>query len=148
MQFEPKTEDELSVGMLLPDGVYDFEVVDAAERLSKKGNAMMVVNLMVYAQDGSTRYVRDYLMEAIAYKLRHFCAATGLLGAYNDGVLTSDMCAGRAGKVKIVTETQDGFAPRNAVKDYIVPDAGSVPSRPPAAPATAHTVHAEDEIPF
>lgn len=149
MQFEPKTEDELSAGLLLPDGVYDFEVIDAAEKVSKKGNPMMVVNLMVYAPDGSTRYVRDFLMEAIAYKLRHFCAATGLLGAYNDGVLTSDMCAGRPGKVKIVTESQDGFPPRNAVKDYIVAEAGSVPTRSTApAPATAHTVHAEDDIPF
>lgn len=148
MQFEPKTEEQLKSANILPEGVYDFEVLDAVEGVSKKGNPQIVTTLMVYGNDGMTRYVRDYLTQAFAHKLRHFCETAGLLDAYNNGLLTDDMCRGVSGKVAIKIEKQEGFAEKNAVKDYIVPDAGSVPTRPPAAPATAHTVHAEDEIPF
>jgi hypothetical protein len=58
-----------------------------------------------------------------------------------------------AGKVQLVQQTREGYDPQNSVKDYIVPEAGSVPTRstapvPKPAAAPAHTVHGEDDIPF
>lgn len=147
MQFQPKTEAEIKAANLLPDGVYDFEVFDAIEKESKSGNEMIELHLRVFKDDGSTRQMRDWILASFARKLKHFCEACGLTKQYEDGTLTADHCIGMAGKVRVVQQTRKGYDPQNSVEDYIIPDAGSVATRKPA-PATAHTVHAEDEIPF
>jgi len=153
MQFQPKTEAEIKAANLLPEGVYDFEVFDAVDKVSKSGNDMIELHLKVFTDDGSTRQMRDWILESFAHKLRHFCEACGLTKQYEAGALTANDCIGMAGKVRVVQQTREGYDPQNSVKDYIVPEAGSVPTRstapaPKPAAAPAHTVHGEDDIPF
>lgn len=126
MKFAPKSEEELAAELVLPAGTYDFEVVDAEEKLSKGGNEMIVVELKVFNRDGGFRKVTDYLLEKLAFKLRHFCCTTGLIQAYNAGSLSANKCIGRGGKVIIQIEperkSEDGsktYPSKNSVKDYL-----------------------------
>lgn len=150
MNFQPKTEADLANELVLPAGTYDFEVVDAEEKTSKAGNEMIVVTLRVFDDDGGARFVTDYLMEKMAFKLRHFCATTGLMDAYNRGALSASMCEQRGGKVVIQVEPEkkspDGtktFPAKNSVKDYS--GEGARRRLPPAAPAADLE---DDDIPF
>ncbi len=149
MRFTPKTESELSSMNLLDAGIYKYEVVEAEERLSSKGNEMIVVKLDIYDDSGFRRSLKDYLLEAMAFKLRHFCESAGLLDKYNSGELTTNELVGVSGKVDIAYQAGDqkpegGYYPdKNVVADYIVPDA----SEPAKTPKKENPLDSED-IPF
>jgi len=118
MRFTPKTQEEIDFENLLPKGEYDFEVVKAEDAVSKKGNEMIKVNLKVFHGEGF-QFVTDYLMEAMAYKLRHFFETVGMIDAYNAGSVQSADLVGACGKVRIDIEPASGeYAAKNTVKDY------------------------------
>ena len=126
MKFTPKSQEELDFENLLPKGEYDFEVVKAEDAVSKKGNEMIKVNLKVFHGEGF-QFVTDYLMEAMAYKLRHFFETVGMIDAYNAGSVQSADLVGVCGKVRIDIEPErtvekngvsTTFAAKNTVKDY------------------------------
>ncbi len=151
MQFNPRSEKELQQDnerLLLParKEPYPARVKSAADKVSKKGNEMIEINLTVFADDGTTRFVTDYLMEAMMHKLFHFAEATGLMDAYSQGTICADDCEGKELFVKIGVEPASGdFAAKNVVKDYFSPKseerheaaktekkAPTFPPRPPA----------------
>jgi hypothetical protein len=119
MRFTPKTPEELEFENLLPKGEYDFEVVKAEDAVSKKsGKEMIKVNLKVFHGEGF-QFVTDYLMEAMAFKLRHFFETVGMINAYEAGAIEAADLVGCAGKVKIDIEPASGdYAAKNVVKDY------------------------------
>ena len=107
--------------LLLTPGVYDFEVVSAEEKMSKAGNEMIALRLKVWDKDGKEHYIYDYLLEALAYKLKHFAECTGLLPAIESGSLSADDCEGKCGSVLIKIDKGDAtYAEKNSVKDYVV----------------------------
>lgn len=135
MRFSPMTEDELARAPLLEPGVYPFEVIAASEELSKAGNEMIRVKLAVFGPNGQQTHVYDYLMEKMAFKLRHFCEATGLLQKYEAGTLSEVDCEGKGGYVKIKIDPANGsYSAKNSVQDYVKPE---VPLTKPAATSGA-----------
>lgn len=152
MRFTPKSEHEIEAENLLPKGRYDFEVVKAEDAVSKKGNEMIKVCLKVFAPNGGTPFVWDYLLEAFLGKLLNFCSATGLMEAYNNGDLQADMLFGRCGKVDIDTEPASGnYKAKNVVVDYVRGDDVNV-GTPSGGKRTIEVSTSsgmeEDDIPF
>lgn len=146
MKFTPKTEQELQSARLLPEGTYAFDVLSAEDRLSKAGNEMIALELLVYTQDGGTRKVRDFLMEKMAFKLAAFARTTGLTAKYSEGRISSEDCLGKSGWLKLTVESgkpkADGsgnYPDRNSVKDYTTEKQSKVANltAPSAAPAKA-----------
>lgn len=120
MKFQPQSDEEIKRAMCAPPGTYDFEVVSAEDKISSKGNPMMVVTIKVFV-GGGERTIKDYLMEKMAFKLKHFAHAIGMAKAYDDGGLDPNTLSGCAGKVIIEVQEQDGYGPKNVVDDYVVP---------------------------
>lgn len=125
MIFTPKTEEEVSgVQQLLPDGVYKFKVASAKESMSKSGNPMIELKLEIITPENKSIYCFDYLLEAMAFKLRHFCTAVGLEEKYNAGSVTASDCRNKRGEAEIAIQLGSekptgGFYPdKNIVKDY------------------------------
>jgi hypothetical protein len=119
MQFKPKTEDEIQRENLLEEGAYPFQVVEAAEGKSKKGNDMITVKLRLYRPSGGECFVFDYLLEAMAFKLLHFCEEVGLADKYEAGTLTDEDCVGKEGMVMIgIQDAKGGYPAKNVVADY------------------------------
>lgn len=151
MRFVPKTEKQLTEENLFPAGEYDFEIAAAQDTVSKtSGSDMIKVRLTVHF-DGKTRFVTDYLMESMGFKLRHFFYAIGLGDRYDSGDCTADSLVGRVGRVSLKIEEQDGFMPKNAVKDYIVASenkAAASAAKVTKPAAIPRPVIAEDEPPF
>lgn len=127
MQFTPRSVEDLELeekkreeALLLQKGDYDFEVTEAIEKTSKSGNPMIQVRLKVFHED-SFRFVTDYLMEKMAFKLRHFAESVGLLEEYNAGQFDASNLVGASGVVKLEIEPAKGaFAAKNSVKDYAI----------------------------
>lgn len=142
MQFKPMSASDIAKQALIAEGTYDFEVVGAEDKISSKGNPMIVAKLKLYLPSGHERLLKDYLMEAMAFKLRHFCYATGLGDKYESGEFTAGDCVGRAGKVRIVQrEARGDFGPQNEVKDYIVSETVQEKPAPNASPQQVKPAH-------
>ena len=164
MKFKPMTEDELIRASLLEPGVYPFEVMTAEDRISKTGNEMIELKLNVFG-DNQEAHVFDYLLEKMAFKLRHFAEATGLVADYERGALEALACINKMGYCKLGIDKGNGsFPPKNTVLDYLKPETSAAPSgkngllealKPDApkptsrlAPAAAGDKPFDDDIPF
>lgn len=116
------SEDELDRALLLEEGVYSFEVLAASETISKTGNEMIKIKLAAFGPNGQQAHIYDYLLEKLAFKLRHFCETTGLLAKYEAGTLSELDCEGKTGLVKIKIEPANGgYSAKNVVHDYVKP---------------------------
>lgn len=154
MQFKPKTQEEIlfeSAAMsLITPGIYSFEVIEATNKLSKAGNEMIQLKLKVWDDNGRERIIFDYLLESMAYKLKHFCETTGLLGKYEMGVIDETDCLGKSGLVDIIiqkgSKKTDGslYPDRNSVKDYLIKEGFTKPKLTLAA----NNDIVDDDIPF
>lgn len=145
-----KADDDRRKANLLPEGEYDAEVGTAEDTTSQAGNEMIVVDLTVFGGDGSKHYVKDYLMEKMAYKLRHASEACGVLDKYEADNLMADDLIGKSCKVKLkIDDKSKDFPPKNVVVDYIVVG-GSKSQKAKVAKeqATAAKELEGEEIPF
>ena len=119
MNYTPKTENELKEMDLLPAGNYRFRVTEATDEVSKKGKEMIKLKLHVMDPETNRQtFVFDYLMEAMAHKLRHFCEAVDMLEKYESGTLTPADCNGTEGELELIVEHKGHWPAKNAVKDY------------------------------
>jgi|ERR1044071_770516 hypothetical protein len=125
MKFQPKTEEELQHMGLIDAGVYPFQVMEAVDKKSKSGNDMIEIKIKIWDSEGRERQCFDYLLESMAFKLRHFCETTGLIDKYNLGQIQSSDCIGKSGNVELIIQQgkqkpEGGYYPdKNSVKDYI-----------------------------
>jgi|DEB0MinimDraft_6_1074348.scaffolds.fasta_scaffold02419_12 hypothetical protein len=158
MQFTPKKEEELGFNVF-PAGTYPFQVTSAEDKVSKSGNEMIELKLYASSSDGSTTVVRDWLLEAMAAKLRHFCYGTGLGETYMNGSIDASFCQGVQGYVvldrKPYTREDGTQGVKNVVKDYLKKDQWPASSKPKQA-SSAVTASAspasekpeEDDVPW
>ncbi len=111
--FKPMTKEEAesSKSNLFDPGVYDFEVIEAEEKTSTKGNEMFAVVLQVTINDlGETAKLRDWILldGPMAWKLREFtCDCLGMEKQYASGQLDAEDIVGRFGKVE-TGHSEDG----------------------------------------
>ena len=144
MNFNPKTEQEIQSMGLIEEGSYPFEVIESQDRLSKSGNEMIELKLKIWDSLGRERQCFDYLLEAMAFKLRHFCEAVGLLDKYEAGNLQAGDCIGRSGTLELTIQAgkqkpEGGYYPdKNSVKDYIKKESST----------TTDDTMLNDEVPF
>jgi hypothetical protein len=152
MKFDPKTSKEINEMAFIKPGKYRFEVREAKETVSKKGNEMLVVTLKIYLDNGDTRMLTDYLLEAFPKKLFNFCQVVGLSEEYAHGDLRAHMLLGLTGFVKIDVEDErpkdgGGFWPeKNTVKDYVKDYV--YPGAEEETPSSQNIDLIDDDIPF
>ena len=126
MRTEPKSDAEIQAMMVMPEGTYPFVVLESKERVSKNGNDMIELKLEVLDDQNRPHTIFDYLLASMAFKLKHFCEATGLSDKYDADDLTAADCLRKRGYVELKADKAprivDGreYPPKNSVKDYIV----------------------------
>jgi hypothetical protein len=142
MQFKPKSEQEIANDGLWPEQIVDFEVLEAEDTTSRNGDDMVKMKIKVFNEEGGSRTVYEYLLgtDSMQWKVRAFCAATGLLEQYETGELEAVEMEGRTGKAKLVIQKDKSgsYPDKNAIGAYIAqaekPKAAA-PSRSVAKPA-------------
>lgn len=122
MNVKPCSEKEIAESKLFPKGIYDFEIMDAFEKNSKKsGKPMIELKLRVSSGNGSGRIISDYLLNETREKLRHAAAACGLLDKYETGAVSDRDFRGKRGKLKLGIEKDKThtYPDKNVVADYL-----------------------------
>ncbi len=107
---------------VLSPGEYPAMIEAAEEKTSKAGNPMLVVELIVYKQDGSSTIIRDYMVTGGQYsadwKIKHLCQSAGLEVT---GSLECSHIIGRGVRVKLGIKPAEGkYDEQNKVLDYLV----------------------------
>ena len=153
MRFSPQSEAEVQKSAAKfgpwPNGVYDFEIAEAADDTSSKGNEMISLTLHIFNSDGDRRTVFDYLLDSIPHKLRHAAYACGLEAAYEAGNLIGADFYGKTGRAKIgIQPEKDGYPAKNVVRDYIQEKSGSSAVSAQTRKQPALSGDLDDEIPF
>lgn len=155
MRFAPKTENEIASENLLPPGTYDFEIITAEDAISKaSGNEMIKLTVHIFSEDGTPTTCFDYLMEKVAYRLRHAAEVCGLMAEYERGALDAIDFQGKTGRCKVAIQKDKSgqFPDKNTIVDYIrSSSAGDTASARPSArkPASVGAgTDIDDEIPF
>lgn len=120
MKVNPISETEALAPGIWKRGLYDFEVIAAEEQISKAGNDQIKLTNKLYDKEGKSRTVFDYLVSTagMAYKVRHFASASGLLAQYERGELRADDCVGKTGRCQIGIEKKEGYPDKNSIQDY------------------------------
>lgn len=153
---------------LLPDGIYDFAVLESKFKYSGSGNPMIELKLQII-HEGEQYNVFDNLIgtKNMAWKTKHFCETTGLEKEYVDGKFDEHSCPKRRGTCAIgnvaARPKNDGtnamWKAKNEVQDYMSSSsltqqaaaAKANPFTPPAAKLPPPPVESEpfsDDIPF
>jgi hypothetical protein len=168
--FEPWSEEQAMSEKqkpfaLLPDGIYNFEVLEAKARTSGNGNPMIEMKLQVWdTETNQENRVFEYLLTTpfMRWKVKHFCDAVGLQSEYESGSLDPDLCVGKTGFAKISIKRgeakkapYDGFYPdKNVVDDYVLDSKGTVKFETggvavkPLAKEKVGSEKFDDDIPF
>jgi len=153
MRFTPindyAADQQAAAFRLWPRSIYPFEVLEAKERISSKGNDMIELRVKLFNNEGKERTIFDYLVdtENTAYKLRHFAKATGMLPQYDKGEMLAEHMVGKTGKCQLgIQKDKTGVYPdKNVISDYVPVVATDAPS---ATPTPATDPMEDDEIPF
>lgn len=151
MQFKPRTEKEIQEENLRPAGIYSFEITDAVEAKSKSGNDMIKLTVRLYnAQGDDCGVLSDYLLESLAYKLRHAAVACGLEEKYLGGTLAAEDFVHKMGDLKLtIRKDKTGQYPdQNSIQDYVVKKDETVSNEPPVGHPASASTFIGDEVPF
>lgn len=150
MKHKPMTDEQLAALGLMEDGIYDFEVIAAENKVSSKGNDMMEIKLNVFDSEGEPRSKRDWIMPQMAKKFKHFHNACDIMDKYNAGTLEPEDVIGKTGKLMIKTEpytNKDGLqVMSNKIDDYVKRDNLEAYSKA-SSKAAGETLEGDD-IPF
>ena len=159
MQFEPKTDKEISELGLWPAGEYNFTIAKAEEWISQSsGKESIKLTMNVVSSDAKSRVVFDYITPKFASKWKHCAKVCGLMAKYDTGSIDAADFEGKSGVLKL--DIQEGTPQfpnsKNSVVDYI----GGAADAPKLTLAQeAHTqakanayvsddIELDDEIPF
>lgn len=151
MKFDPKTDEETKNDKpfpVWPSGQYDFEIMNGVDKKSKAGNEMIELRVKIFNSEGEEKIVFDYLLESVAYKLRHCAEACGLMEKYEKGELVGgdfDGCTGKL-KLRVGKPTEEYPDPKNEVADYVVGTAAAEPK--PKYKKALGAEDLDDSIPF
>ena len=109
LNWNPKMNDACDEEMPIPAGVYEAVVGSVVNQVSRAGNPMFRLKLLVDLGEEGMRSVSVYLLplQQCLWKLKQFCFSAGLEDCFHNGNLTSDDCQGIAVRVRIENDDPD-----------------------------------------
>lgn len=130
MIFTPLNEEQLEIQNLANEGIYNYQVIKAEEKVSHAGNEYISLTLKIWDEDKNDAMVFTNL--ALIKLLKHFCDVNHMQDKYNSGEVPASACQGKSGgKVMIGIEGEKPnpnggmYKAKNIVKDYITAPHGS-----------------------
>ena len=131
---------------ILPAGIYEAEIIEVEDKVSKAGNEMLVITLNAFGGDGEKVRLYDYVVNPNGlWKLKSICRCLGL---EFDGAMDEQLLVGKRFKVKLKVKPEGDFPAKNEVEHY---EEGVGVASTPALTITNSTDSSkpkDDDIPF
>lgn len=146
MKFEVISAEDLNKKKpTIAEGLADFEVVAASEKISNKGDPYISMQLKCVDKNGKEGTVFTMLMgtSAWSWKIRRFCECVGQAEMYETGNIDSFFCVGKTGQCNLKLDK-----PNNKGEIYMgVADYISVKDKKYEPKPVEHAM-SNDDIPF
>lgn len=149
MRFQVKTEEELQMESLLPEGCYSYQVIKSEDKMSQAGNEYTAITLKIWDEQGKEHQV--FTNMALIKILKHFCDVNGMQNEYISGNIPADAFLYKSGGrvlLGVEGEKPNGkggmYKAKNIVKDYITEPHGSTMKPLPEVKNDFH----DDDLPF
>ena len=141
IEYNPEDATETNDFQPFPVGEYEAEVIEANQMVSKAGNDMIRLNLVVTNDKGGTTRIYDYIVvPKTLYKLKSICRC---LSIKFDGTLDEQILVDKRMKVRVgIDKGDDKYPAKNRIDRYIEGIGSS------STPAETPTVPKDDDIPF
>jgi hypothetical protein len=142
-----KNETEIAQARLMPDQWYEAYSMDAEEKISKAGNEMLVMTVIIRLS-GSDRKLIDYMTASAEYRLLSLAEATGNRAKYDAGELNSVDVRAKHFRVKTAMQKDRTgvYGDKIVIAEYARSTAAPAAVETPA-PSTSTDVD-DDTIPF
>jgi hypothetical protein len=131
MNFKPLSDEELQVALLVPQGIYSYQVVKSEDKISQAGNEYTAIQMIVWDDEGKEHLI--FTNMALIKLLKHFCDVNGMQEEYKSGNIPEHLFMNKnGGKVvlDIEGEKPNGkggmYKAKNIVVDYINTPSGSL----------------------
>lgn len=124
-EFETYTDEQIGGMNLIPEGMYDFQVVKCEDKVSQSGNSMLKLQLKIWDNEGRERTVFDYLVSTAnwAWKVKHFFESIDAMNIYEQKKVDESSIRDRCGKLNLIINEQKkgdyAGTKQNSVKDYL-----------------------------
>lgn len=149
MQFTPKTEEEIAMGGLLPEGLYPYKVTKSQDSVSRAGNEYIALTLDVFDRN----FVRSPVFTnlSLVKLLKHFCDVNGMQEQYKSGNIPDIEFMGKHGglvHIGIEPEKPNGnggmYRAKNIVLDYV----GDMPEIDKSGVKIEDSPFGSEDVPF
>jgi hypothetical protein len=103
----------------LPDGEYEAVVTHAQECVSRAGNNMIWLKLLVDTVEHGERIVHANLvpLKQCMWKIMQFCESTGLRESFESGQLTPQQCQGLCIRIRLSNDDTNCYG--SVVEEFI-----------------------------
>lgn len=124
MRTNPKTDDELALINLMPEGTYEFMIISAKSHFAKDTNNESIKIVVKFWDNNQVeRTWTDYLTPLFAVKLKRFCKATDLLSQYESDNLSPEDIMNKTAYLKMIIkkgkDKNGNMIDRNEIADYL-----------------------------
>lgn len=142
--------DSKNASILIPEGVYTAELLEAEDKKSKKGNDMQVLTWLLITHEGPRR-LRDYIMADSNFALNRYGKLADAFGeskAFDENRFDAANFISRTANLVVkIRPAKDGYDESNNIVDY---KSGEFDPETEAkmAQAKSDTQPADSDIPF
>lgn len=120
MNFIPLSNEELEKQrQKLSPGDANFEITDALEKTSSKGNPMVELHMKVWDSEGTEGNIRDYITDGMQWKIKNLLESIDRVDWYSAGKLPAQSLIGLAGRCHLYLQKNGEHAGKISVKDYL-----------------------------
>ncbi len=113
--------DEPKERYVAAEGVTNFKVTNATDTISKKGNAMIKLELTLMGNSAGDGVIYDYLlmMPNTAWKIKQFLLSVGLGHLNRPEGFRTDVLIGKMGSCEIAHEESEQYGLQSRVGKYL-----------------------------
>lgn len=152
-RFDYVPENELNPYKIIDEGEGRFKITDVKDKISKSGNEMLVLTMVLRDERGNTTLYDEYITANASYKINAISKAIGKPQIYSEkGELDSEELLGGRGTCVIATEkaSNPSYKDRSIVARYVekVLDAPQAIQTEPAATNQYSADFEDDSLPF
>jgi len=142
--YDPKDAKENDF-KILPAGIFEAEIIEVEDKISKAGNEMLVLTLNAFGEKGEKVRVYDYVVNPSGlWKLKSICRCLNLEFS---GTLDEQLLVGKRFKVKLKVKPEGDYPAKNEVEHYEEGVSTTNPSQQKTTSADSSKPK-DDDIPF
>lgn len=147
MKFDLSEPQQVRQFELIENGWYPFEIIEAKDSVSKKGNPMIELKLRLDV-NGTRRVLKDYVLGAFPHKLKRFAESIGAEDQYRSRDIQTDALIGKAAMCNVIKEAGRDGKDRNSVVDYMSAESPAERDAQHTDDAAGHDTDTQQDIPF